>query len=265
MIRIIASLSMVLVPSLAVRTAPFITPSTCPLTRISLKYLEYKESSTNTTRASTLFLIFCVLFCLSDPQSFRSISVLDHKGLKLSGPTHFAEIIKEANGRARQLAALGDDVQAYLILLILTDGEINDMEATKQAIMASSHLPMSIIIVGVGNADFGAMNELDGDDVAFSSDSGTAPSKDIVQFVPFRDFVGLPVSELAASVLAEIPGQFVSYMKSRNIKPRPPISPQEMAAFQAKREQMQQNLISTYGSLQPTFVVQQPGSASPMQ
>ena len=47
---------------------------------------------------------------------------------------------------------------------MLTDGAISDMMATKQAVIAASHLPMSIIIVGVGEANFDAMNELDSDD-----------------------------------------------------------------------------------------------------
>lgn len=47
---------------------------------------------------------------------------------------------------------------------MLTDGEITDMANTKRAIIAASKLPMSIIIVGVGNARFDAMNELDSDD-----------------------------------------------------------------------------------------------------
>ena len=44
--------------------------------------------------------------------------------------------------------------QKYTVLLIITDGMINDMEATKAAIVAASAQPMSIIIVGVGSADF---------------------------------------------------------------------------------------------------------------
>ena len=47
---------------------------------------------------------------------------------------------------------------------MLTDGAISDMEDTKRAIIAASHLPMSIIIVGVGGADFDAMDALDSDD-----------------------------------------------------------------------------------------------------
>ena len=54
--------------------------------------------------------------------------------------------------------------QNYFILLMLTDGVITDMEQTKQAIVEASALPMSVIIVGVGGADFGMMEELDADD-----------------------------------------------------------------------------------------------------
>ena len=49
------------------------------------------------------------------------------------------------------------------MLLILTDGEITDMEDTIKAIVDASFLPMSIIIVGVGNADFSNMEILDAD------------------------------------------------------------------------------------------------------
>jgi len=58
---------------------------------------------------------------------------------------------------------------AYYILLILTDGEIHDMEATKSSIVAASHLPLSIIIIGIGNADFTNMEILDGDDGLFNA------------------------------------------------------------------------------------------------
>ena len=55
-------------------------------------------------------------------------------------------------------------LQNYHILLILTDGVISDMDQTKAAIVEASALPMSIIIVGVGGADFDMMEELDSDD-----------------------------------------------------------------------------------------------------
>ena len=54
--------------------------------------------------------------------------------------------------------------QQYFILLMLTDGVISDMPNTIHAIVRASRLPMSIIIVGVGKADFSAMDKLDCDE-----------------------------------------------------------------------------------------------------
>ena len=44
--------------------------------------------------------------------------------------------------------------QQYQILLIITDGIINDMAKTIDEIVRGSELPLSIVIVGVGEADF---------------------------------------------------------------------------------------------------------------
>lgn len=48
--------------------------------------------------------------------------------------------------------------------MILTDGDITDLEATTDEIVKGSDLPLSIIIVGVGNHNFDKMDVLDGDD-----------------------------------------------------------------------------------------------------
>lgn len=57
----------------------------------------------------------------------------------------------------------------------------------------ASKLPMSIIIVGVGNADFAAMEFLDGDSRMLRSHTGEEAARDIVQFVPFREFRSVSV------------------------------------------------------------------------
>lgn len=77
--------------------------------------------------------------------------------------------------------------------------------------------------MGVGNADFQSMEELDGDTIALEV-NGVRAARDIVQFVPFKNFQKIenPLhakSYLAREVLAEIPTQLVGYMKSRNIVP----------------------------------------------
>ncbi|XP_003789197.1 copine-5 isoform X2 [Otolemur garnettii] len=149
-----------------------------------------------------------------------------HRSLRtvqLYGPTNFAPVVTHV---ARNAAAVQDGSQ-YSVLLIITDGVISDMAQTKEAIVNAAKLPMSIIIVGVGQAEFDAMVELDGDDVRISS-RGKLAERDIVQFVPFRDYVDrtgnhvLSMARLARDVLAEIPDQLVSYMKAQGIRPRPP-------------------------------------------
>ena len=87
--------------------------------------------------------------------------------------------------------------------------------------MAGSGLPLSIIIVGIGSADFGLMVTLDGDDKAiFSKKLNKYTERDIVQFVPFRDLKNDPV-RLAREVLMEVPKQMTSYFQSKGIKPNP--------------------------------------------
>ena len=48
--------------------------------------------------------------------------------------------------------------------------------------MAASKTPMSVIIIGVGNADFSEMDALDSDKEMLSS-CGVVAARDIVQFV----------------------------------------------------------------------------------
>ncbi|XP_037981202.1 copine-5-like isoform X6 [Motacilla alba alba] len=128
--------------------------------------------------------------------------------------------------RPHQLCPCRQPCCPYFVLLIITDGVISDMAQTKEAIVNAAKLPMSIIIVGVGQAEFDAMVELDGDDIRISS-RGKVAERDIVQFVPFRDYMtggpgaGLSMAGLAREVLAEIPDQLLSYMKARGIKPPP--------------------------------------------
>lgn len=142
--------------------------------------------------------------------------------VQLYGPTNFASVINQVASAAGEVT----DGSQYYVLLIITDGVISDMAQTKEAVVNASSLPLSIIIVGVGPAEFDAMEELDGDEVRVSS-RGRFAERDIVQFVPFRDYVDrsgnqvLSMARLAKDVLAEIPEQFLSYMKSREIKPRP--------------------------------------------
>lgn len=141
--------------------------------------------------------------------------------LQLYGPTNIAPIIQKVANSASQEVHTKEAMQ-YFILLILTDGVITDMADTREAIVQASHLPMSVIIVGVGNADFSDMQMLDGDDGILRSPKGEPVLRDIVQFVPFRNFKHACPAALAQRVLAEVPHQVVDYFNSKGIKPKAP-------------------------------------------
>ena len=95
------------------------------------------------------------------------------------------------------------------------------MDETVDEVIKGSALPLSIIIVGVGEADFVQMEELDADNnPLYSSKLGKYSSRDIVQFVPFRDLQNDPY-RLAKAVLAEVPRQMTSYFQARGMQPNP--------------------------------------------
>lgn len=137
--------------------------------------------------------------------------------VRLSGPTYAAPIIRHAMQLARAPPPAGG--LSYYVLLLLTDGVLNDMDATVSAIIDACELPLSIAIVGIGGADFGNMRVLDADNVRLRSRDGRTASADIVNFVGFRERGGDP-SALAAEVLAEVPNRVVEYFVERNKMPR---------------------------------------------
>ena len=140
--------------------------------------------------------------------------------VKLSGPTHFQPLIQNAGYLAQSLGCTQES-QKYTVLLILTDGIVDDMQPTVAEIVKASSLPLSIIIVGIGNEDFSDMDHLDGDEASLKHGDVKA-HRDIVQFVPFKKFNQKGPVALAQQVLAEVPQQLLKYMEMHHITPNPP-------------------------------------------
>ena len=108
------------------------------------------------------------------------------------------------------------------------------MDKTIDQIVRGSDLPLAIIIVGVGDADFESMEILDGDEEALYSKSFRRyMSADIVQFVPFNEFKHNP-HLLAKETLMEVPTQLLNFMRKNNIAPH--------ARTEAQKQMIQNSL-----------------------
>jgi len=111
---------------------------------------------------------------------------LEH--VKLGFPTNFAPIINRICKMAKLngIEKRNDELvlKQYTILTIITDGDISDMKETIHALKKASELPISIIIIGVGDNDFTNMVQLDGDNIQMSGKGKNM--RDIVQFVPLK-------------------------------------------------------------------------------
>lgn len=179
--------------------------------------------------------------------------------VQLSGPTLFAQIINRAADLAakHEKMALLEDERAlatsstqgggargrawstgsagahhkYFVLMVLTDGGVNDLPDTLEAIVRASKLPLSVVVVGVGPGDFAGLRRLDADQGGpLVAPSGEAAVRDIVQFTPLREFKGSHEQRrsgrraqlaLARHLLAEVPNQFLGYMAMRGLAPPP--------------------------------------------
>lgn len=114
----------------------------------------------------------------------------------LSGPTNFAPIINETIRIAKMS-------RKYYILVIIADGQVTEEQPTIDAIVEASNYPISIIVVGVGDGPWDAMEEFD----------NSLPRRkfDNFQFVDYNRAIAKaknPDAAFALHSLMEIPDQY---------------------------------------------------------
>jgi hypothetical protein len=118
--------------------------------------------------------------------------------------------------------------QTYSILLILTDGAVTEIQKTAAALDSVCECPLSIIIVGIGNANFDGMRFLD----------DRKAKIDVCDFVQFNLHRENPDS-LTKATLEEIPMQLTNYFVRHGIPPLPPIQiNEEEIVIEAEEEEI---------------------------
>ncbi|KAG6410202.1 hypothetical protein SASPL_128255 [Salvia splendens] len=137
--------------------------------------------------------------------------------LKLAGPTSFAPIIEMAMTVVEQKRG------QFHVLVIIADGQVTrsvdtepgqlspQEQKTVQAIVEASKLPLSVVLVGVGDGPWDTMKEFD--------DYIPAREFDNFQFVNFTEIMAKNThqtrqeTEFALSALMEIPTQYKATME----------------------------------------------------
>jgi hypothetical protein len=138
------------------------------------------------------------------------------KSVVFWGPSLFAPLINTVATLVRERNSPFGPCRDYTILLIITDGQIMDMDDTKKAIVDASTLPLSILILGVGSDDFSSMAELDADRHPLCySDNGEyhAAKRDILHFVNINFLPPKDHEGLLKHLLAEIPRQYMDFQR----------------------------------------------------
>ena len=135
----------------------------------------------------------------------KLISDIDNGYLKMSGPTTFAPLINKA-------IEIVKHEKEYHILLIICDGDVDNVTETVDAIVRASKYALSIICVGVGKGPWDRMIEFD-DEI---------PERDFdnFRFVDFHKIMQQCENEeleFAKHALAEIPKQY-HYIKKHILK-----------------------------------------------
>jgi len=93
-------------------------------------------------------------------RAYRSVFETD---LIMSGPTVILSVLQAAALRAREFGVPPNPSNAnndlrYCVLLILTDGIVADLAHTQEIVQSYRDLPLSIVMVGIGRADFTEMH-----------------------------------------------------------------------------------------------------------
>ncbi|CAL6081413.1 Copine_I [Hexamita inflata] len=120
--------------------------------------------------------------------------------VRLSGPTTFAPMIRQAIEIEKAYGG-----RQLLFLLLLTDGDVSNLQLDRQTIVEASQYPISICAMGLGDGPFDKMIEFD-----------DMPGRkfDNFQFVDFTQLEAqsakceCPDLVLATAVFNELPEQF---------------------------------------------------------
>ncbi|KAJ6246528.1 copine [Anaeramoeba flamelloides] len=177
-------------------------------------------------------------------QGIMSAYINSLSRVKFNAPTTFESVINMARRTVSQIRNT-QTKQDYYIQLIICDGTVTrgntpHLRNTIDQIVACTKLPLSIIVVGVGNEDFSDMVLLDADEDPLVDSRGNKMVRDILNFVPFRNYLNATQEQFSSKLLEEVPGQVCSYFELAGIKPNKPKRVNQMRQTRSTKEMINQ-------------------------
>ena len=131
--------------------------------------------------------------------------------ITLDGPTYLFPVFKE------NLDMLKDDddcpTSIYHILVIITDGNNNDIDEMVRQLIKSERYPISVCIIGVGDENFSRMLQMDSRTKPLEDKDGYKSERDMCQFVRYNDFKDRP-DKMTEFMLNIIPSQVEAYYRA---------------------------------------------------
>ena len=143
------------------------------------------------------------------------------KKIKFHGPTFISPILKLYQNMIKydqlnQKFVLNSI--KYYILAIMTDGKIDDLEETINEIVESSYLPLSLIIIGLGEDPFAYLKPILGSSKLYSKSKNLVQDRNNIIFV--QNKLGIDENVIRTRALKNIPAQIETYMAKHKIKPQ---------------------------------------------
>lgn len=142
--------------------------------------------------------------------------------LTFSGPTMLAPIIDKAVALEESQNSSKEN-HIYTVLLVITDGVINDMNNVIKRLIENSHRALSVVFIGVGPADFSLMEHFsDNAGLLKVEKTGKSSERQNTHFLPFSMDVEETDGDkrLKRDVMTALSKQILQYYK--NVEPNKP-------------------------------------------
>lgn len=150
------------------------------------------------------------------------------KKIRFSSHARFAPVIKKA------LSLQDYDPLIYNVLILFVNSVPEDLQDTIDEIIHGTYLPLSIVIVGVGDKEYNELRKISGKNLPKYSSKGGEKIRDILHFISLNE-CGDNEKKFNTFILKEIPKQMIEYYKI-NLSP-----PEKIQEIISKNEKPDKN------------------------